>query len=396
MEKPAVIIRQANIDDKENLFKFYSKVYGELGQYKYPLRWEWLYLNNPYLDHKRIPIWIALINNKIVGHTGAMIVPCYIKGEYKLGGWSVDTIVTKEARGYGIGKRLQEANQAFNPIFMSLSYSVINLKIKTKLGALASKEFNLYRKINRLSTNLLFGSLKTKLIQSFGDFFGYSIWCILFYSGFLFLLKSLIQFYFKKKITQKEDYSNLDFKPINGEFDEKATVLWNNIKNNVDFQVVRDAKYLNWKFVEQPLVDFKKFYIYDNNELQSILVLRLSKHPEPKIGAISEIISRDYSVENIEKIISFAMDFFHKHQMETVMCLSSNSVLNEVMCSFGFIVTKTERMMAFFKNDEFSQREFTNANINFTLGDHDLDQYPRARTLTFFELIKIVLKKNDK
>ena len=147
----------------------------------------------------------------------------------------------------------------------------------------------------------------------------------------------------------------MDFKPINGEFDEKATVLWNNIKNNVDFQVVRDAKYLNWKFVEQPLVDFKKFYIYDNNELQSILVLRLSKHPEPKIGAISEIISRDYSVENIEKIISFAMDFFHKHQMETVMCLSSNSVLNEVMCSFGFIVTKTERMMAFFKNDEFFQ-----------------------------------------
>ena len=181
MEKPAVIIRQANIDDKENLFKFYAKVYGELGQYKYPLRWEWLYQNNPYLDPKRIPIWIALINNKIVGHTGAMIVPCYIKGEYKLGGWSVDTIVTKEARGYGIGKRLQEANQAFNPIFMSLSYSVINLKIKTKLGALASKEFNLYRKINRLSTNLLFGSLKTKLIQSLGNALGFTIWCILFY-----------------------------------------------------------------------------------------------------------------------------------------------------------------------------------------------------------------------
>jgi hypothetical protein len=65
------------------------------------------------------------------------------------------------------------------------------------------------------------------------------------------------------------------------------------------------------------------------------------------------------------------------------------------MSTSGFIKTRKERIMSFFLDKEFNQIEFVKSKINLSFGDQDLDQYPKVRTLTFFELMKIMLRKND-
>lgn len=129
-----VEVRQANIKDREDIGALLEE--GFPNSYRYPERWEWLNLHNPFIsDAFGIPEWIAVLDGRIIGHTGAMIVPVKMSDGRVMAGWSIDTLVSSAARGLGIGKKLQAANQAAHPLFMSLEMTAVNRAIKKKLGA---------------------------------------------------------------------------------------------------------------------------------------------------------------------------------------------------------------------------------------------------------------------
>ena len=330
-----IIIRQATLNDRTKLFDFYKKVYGFSSKFKYPERWEWLYQNNPFLKSSEIPIWIAIKDAKIIGHTGSMLVPVKIKDNILIAGWSIDTIVTKDARGMGIGKNLQKANQAYNPVFMSLSYSDINEKIKIKLGALVSREFKIHRKIFKLNIDDLFVSLKLRLQSKFGQNLYLFIYYLFYYSGFLFCLKAIIQFFFKRRDKTNNKYKKLEFLEVVESFDKRADEIWERIKNTVDLQIVKDAKYLNWKYVNQPNTRYKSYYIYNKNKIIGILILRFGSFPEPKIGSIVEIISIENKEDILNEILCFAKKIFMQHNVNEIICLSTSILLSSILDKMG-------------------------------------------------------------
>ncbi len=124
-------VRQATLDDKPAIAEFLKVAYPDRHRYKFPERWEWQFENNPLRDRNRsgnpnegkLPIWLAFDGERIVGQTGAQVEPLKLGDKSVLVGWSVDTIVLPEYRRKGIGRRLQEANQSYHQVFMSLAMS---------------------------------------------------------------------------------------------------------------------------------------------------------------------------------------------------------------------------------------------------------------------------------
>ncbi len=65
-------IRQIMQDDLSAIGAFLEKSF--LNPYHYPERWEWLNQRNPFItDGFCLPEWIAIVDDHIVGHTGAML-----------------------------------------------------------------------------------------------------------------------------------------------------------------------------------------------------------------------------------------------------------------------------------------------------------------------------------
>ena len=122
-------VRQATQKDREAIGAFLEKAFPN--QYRYPDRWEWLNLRNPFItDGFALPEWIAIVDGHITGHTGAMLVPVKIGERTVIAGWSIDTFVSSAARGLGIGKKLQAANQSAHPLFMSLEMTPLNRPLR--------------------------------------------------------------------------------------------------------------------------------------------------------------------------------------------------------------------------------------------------------------------------
>ncbi len=385
----SIIIRQATLDDRSNLFDFYKKAYTK-GKYKYPERWKWLYNSNPYCKNT-IPIWIALDKDKIIGHTGAMIVPLFMFNKQHIAAWSVDTILFPEYRGLGLGKKLQKANQDAHNIFFAINPSVNNRIIKTKIGGIESDYvFHMSYNCTYKVKNFFFSAEK-QLKKYLGPIFGVAVNKSLIYAG----VYTLLVFLLKKKLNKKEvensitnAVTKLEFQKLQNPFDENMNKLWEKCKNIKTFQVEKTATYLNWKFIEQPHIKFNIYNVYYSTEFVGVIVLRVGKHPEPKIGVIEELI---YEKEEYrDEMIDFAIGILNKYSVDSIRCIANSLEHKQNLENRGFNTYNKEKPIFYFKNMDISETDLNKQNIYFNYGDHDIDQYPRLRSISYFEWSKIL------
>ena len=88
-----VKIRQATLEDKERIGYFLRVAYQDRAQYKFPARWLWEYVDNPFWDGERLPIWIAEVDGKIVAQNCSMAVPLKLGDRVYQAAWGADLIV---------------------------------------------------------------------------------------------------------------------------------------------------------------------------------------------------------------------------------------------------------------------------------------------------------------
>jgi hypothetical protein len=389
-----ISIRQATKHDEFALSEFYRTAYGN-EKFKYPERWTWLYKDNPFIGDNALPIWIAKHNNKIVGHTGAMYVPFKLFNEERVGAWSVDTILLPFCRGRGIGKRLQKANQDANDFFASLSMSDVNRSIKIKLGGVEGASACRFLNTRRLCPDLLIP--KESLNKKIGSVLGVSMLNLIKW----FRCEKIIGFYYLRKIyratkrsTSSVDSLGVEFKLVNGRFGDEVDKLWKIVRSQYDITVEKNSLYLNWKYIDQPFTEYQRYFAYKNNKLTGVVIFRIGSPPEPKIGVIVEIISRDNTEKGISSLMKLAMKAIYK-QKAIAIYFSGSSVDQEAgALKLGFLPVSREALVLHdqLNNDSlFSKKNKTNLGY----GDHDWDQYPRIRQLSITE-IRQMLKKQKK
>ena len=369
-------VRQVVANDRQAVSEFLDTALR--GHDRYPERWEWLNLYNPFIPQGYgIPAWIALAQGKIIGHTGAMLVRLKIGSNSHLAAWSVDTMVLPEMRGSGVGKRLQAANQEANRIFMSLVMSAANRAIKKKLGGYEGPAPSLYYYTRRILPSALFANIQLKARSRWGkvgkcllalcDHLGVG-------RGVAGLLARLIGIHQRRDVFAARNHA-LELVPVAGRFALEADTIWAKIRERYTFTVERNSTYLNWKYVEQPFMDHQRYCVCSKDGIVGILVLRKGTPPEPPIGVISECLLLDNSTDACAEVLRYATNILLEQGVIGIWGAGSEPAVDAALAGLGFL--RVGRDSIIFHGVDVSILGM--APYKATLlskGDHDWDQYP--------------------
>jgi len=158
-------------------------------------------------------------------------------------------------------------------------------------------------------------------------------------------------------------------------FDKRFDQLWEkSIKGEI--AVVRDAKYLNWRYIECPVADYKTYYIEHSERIEGYVILQVIEREGIIYGYIVDLLVAEE--ECIDKLLSKAIEYFRNQNVAAVVCWTPKvSLLASSLKNRGFLERKLEHNIIV-KNycpEQLDIEFLTNEkHWQYSFGDSDLFQ----------------------
>lgn len=283
-------LNESNITESQYL-DFLEAVHGDNALHRYKDRGNWYNKTNDY------HILLAILDNKVIGQASYYAIDVVANKKKTRISWGADTFVLSEARGKGIGKKLQKKLHEDAINFSSVCYAPINGIIKRKCGANQYKKYYFpYYPISK------------------------------FFSTFFELATLKI---FKKKISFNIKIPNLYFllnkKNLKGytikeieNFDNHIDFIQEVLESKYDFYVYRDKRYLDWKYFENP--DLNKIHIFEvkkGEDTEAIISFSEAKERTYLMSkffgsTILDMFIKKDSTFTEKHVISVIVDYYNK------------------------------------------------------------------------------------
>jgi len=258
------LIRFLDNSDTTQLKIFYDKAYGEKHILNNLLHHDWQFKNNPNNGLSTKSILVNESSSIIDSQLGFIPVELKLFENNYNSAWHISFYTLENFRGKGIGTKLIEYGNNFFDFTMVLSGSDGTKKIYLNTNG---KDFgNLNRYVGLLNKkrveNYLQSSIKKNEIKIFND-----------------------EKYEIQRITKlNEDYEN----------------FWIKVKERYPITVNRTKKYLDWRFLEHPFLDYHFLLLKENNSIMGFAIIRFEDNNEElKAARLVDLIV----FKNFEKII---------------------------------------------------------------------------------------------
>ncbi len=126
-------------------------------------------------------------------------------------------------------------------------------------------------------------------------------------------------------------------------FDERADALWQSTSQKIGNAVVRDAKYLNWRYFSPLKPVYDVFIAERKHQLVGYIVLRIREDRENvKEAVIADILAKDHSPLIASQLILSAVRFAVKNNCDVVRawCVKHSRYLS-CLRAVGFLKRKS-------------------------------------------------------
>ena len=193
-------------------------------------------------------VWLYRDQGRIVGYMGSIAVRVKLGDEERQTGWLVDTMVLEEYRNQGVGPRLMVDAHEDQPFSLSLGQTVEMREIQFRLG---------WKQVAPLQVARL-PIRPEKVLQ--GRLPAPAAWA----AGLAFRTSHAA----RKLMAERTPFNVRSIE----RFDERHDRLWTSASRDLTCAVVRDASYLNWKYVDQPGQQFLRLEVADNQGIKGVAV----------------------------------------------------------------------------------------------------------------------------
>ncbi len=152
--------------------------------------------------------------------------------------------------------------------------------------------------------------------------------------------------------------------------DEKFDQLWRSESSHYGILAVRDAKYLNWRYLQSPKKNKTILAIKQSEKILGYAVLEI----EENFGAIVDIFSKkDETV--IAVLVAQSLKYFHRNNVATVSyCALEKDFYLSQLSRFGFQMRENSSVLMGTPVDHSDTKTiFTPENWHITLGDCDIE-----------------------
>ena len=191
-------------------------------------------------------VWLYRDQGRIVGYMGSIAVRVKLGDEERQTGWLVDTMVLEEYRNQGVGPRLMVGAHEDQPFSLSLGQTVEMREIQFRLGWKQVVPLQVARLLIR----------PEKVLQ--GRLPAPAAWA----AGLAFRTSHAA----RKLVAERSPFNVRSIE----RFDERHDRLWTRASRDLTCAVVRDASYLNWKYVDQPGQQFLRLEVSDDQGIRGV------------------------------------------------------------------------------------------------------------------------------
>ena len=175
----------------------------------------------------------------------------------------------------------------------------------------------------------------------------------------------------------KLENRNLSIDQI-GFFNKDFDLLWQKLSSQFEIAVIRDSKYLNWRYIERPGYDYKAFSAIEDGILNGYIVLREDTMSGLKLGLVVDILASDSNTAC--SLLLHAYEVFKNSDMDIMGCLMfDTSIYFDILKKAGFLkLPKKYSPKEFFfvvKADDdiiSSDIAYSSKNWFLTFGDIDI------------------------
>jgi GNAT superfamily N-acetyltransferase len=317
----------------------------------------WLAEGNPLLDGDS-PYYLLLDGDRVIGMHGHMPQLLSVNGVRQRFYLAHDDLLAAECRGKGLGKVMlggvAEQNRSFAG---ALWHNTPNLKLYAKCGwtdcsALVSSILVIdpRRSVQkRLGRNPLTHVLSFVLRQA------------------LAVRNAL------RRTGRSSAYRVTEI----ARFDERYDALFERTAGTLGIAVVRNATYLNWKFVDKPDNRYRRFAAFDSTgELRAYAVVSHGEQTKEPVGKVLDFLGEPQHLEALDVVIRRGLEWLKSQGVVEATCVGSPRAL-ACLGRFGFRQRPSETGFMFIHWDPVLDREFVSdiGNWYITASDADGDAW---------------------
>lgn len=285
-------------------------------------RWRWMFVESAQRLGGDPRFWVYRDRGSVVGHMGSIPVRLQIGSEERTTGWFVDTMVAQEYRNQAVGARLMVQAHDDVPFALSLGQTAEMREIQFRLGWKQVAPLQTARLLLR-PENVLRAKLTAPAARAAG--WGLRASTVLC-QGWRHSVRSEI-----REVAR---------------FDERHDLLWVEMARDVPCAVVRNASYLNWKYVDQPGQQFIRIELLDGDVLRGVAVLML-REPDAAyryrraflVDLVAPLSNRDL----LREVVTAACTVAARNGADALICLHINRRLTKALRACGFHLRTPER-----------------------------------------------------
>lgn len=377
MSKPS--IRQATMADTAAIWEFVRRAYEieEPGtsEYRIPERWIWQFQNNPFNRDKndKLPIWLALVANRIVGQYCAIPTRVKIGPDVFDAAWGCDFIVDRDFRGHGLGYKLHSAFCEHYPVTLAITFADATRHLWEKSGGFPLASTNLYWYLVKVNRVFLYNWLgRYKNHPRFGKIvsvFRHSISC------------SMLAFFLDKANDLAKLLRSMSGRTWSREiqevfqFDEKTDRIGVTDSEHFAIMTKRDAELMNWRVFANKQMGYRVFVSKKGGEVNGYIVLRKPQSAELSVGTIVDLHVAKDDLNTVRELINHSIDYFGD-SVCAIQCLSSAEGITGILRSSGFLEMKRYVPLIVFSEKSMSEsfKKMSNQDCHFSFIDHDIDK----------------------
>jgi hypothetical protein len=357
-------IRQATTDDQEAIWRFLDDAYGTgskgRARFKYPDRWIWQFLDNPFVkkDDTKLPIWLAIKGDEIVGQICALPVQMKIRDDLYDGCWACDLIVSRNSRGEGLSYKLTESLTHHYQVCIGVGMADSTRHIWGKMEPVPLKTVQYYWRPIHLDRPILRYFIGDKFKSM---------------HGVLTMMANIVLSAKTKFLPQQNTGTRPSIREIN-EFGEEFDDLMQKSIENYSPIALRSSKFLNWRFANNKEHRYHAFVSLKDDRIKGYIVVRNPHSAEVTVGQIVDFLAIHNDATTLSELLDHAIEFFGR-SVAAIKCATSVVNIGSLLKKRGFLKLDELRPLALVLDPEIKKRlQSTSEGWYFTLADQDLDQ----------------------
>ena len=337
-------------EDRRAVDTLYRRVFGHDMANASQLRWAWQYSRNPDLPPDGLQIWLAREGPSVIGQYAAMPVRLHVEDREMRGSWGMDVMVAPERQRQGLGEMLFRAWDQHVDAALGLGMSEPSRRLFQKL------RWPFLRTVPCLTKPLTRRAFRR------------ATWPLP-----VNRLVSAVTYPYVRFASRLRPL-RAQIEPIR-HFDERFSRFWDSIEGSFDLAVRRDARYLNWKYIEPPHVRYFVAALVRDESVGGYVVYRHVQEPRGRVTLLVDFLADPTDVMGFQTLLRWVDREARAADSDKVRTLALHDGFRQVLKRSGYFHVASDVELAVKINAAVKPRFYEQAQRwHVTLGDSDQDR----------------------